>query len=390
MIIGIDACCWSNRRGFGRFTRELVTELVASDPTTEFILFADAETAASADFPKGARIEVAPTTVAPTTAASATGRRSVRDMWTLTRTVASCDLDVFFFPAVYSFFPILNRTRILVTIHDVIADRHPRETFERRKFEYFWKLKQRLAIFQATRLLTVSNYSREMICDYFNLPRSMVDVTTEGPSSVFTPASGVPPRTDILESYGVDPRSPFVIHVGGFSPHKNLPRLVSALADLRRTSNRDVRLVLVGDHENDSFFTDVDRVRRQARESGVQDQIVFTGFVPDEHLVHLYRAAEALVFPSLEEGFGLPAIEAMACGIPVIASERGSLPEIAGECGRYFDPTDLNDMRTAIQDVLENEELRRRLGRSALERSNRFSWKAAARSTRDILHSLPS
>ena len=124
MKIGVDACCWSNRRGFGRFTRELLTALVA-EGGHEYVFFADRETAEAATFPAGVEVVTAATTVSPTEAASAEGRRSLADLWALTRTVARHDLDLFFFPAVYSYFPLLNRTRVVVTLHDVIADHHP-------------------------------------------------------------------------------------------------------------------------------------------------------------------------------------------------------------------------------------------------------------------------
>src|SRR5215831_14960686 len=122
MRIGIDGCCWSNRRGFGRFTRELVSSLVALDGP-EYVIFVDQETARDNQLPSQASIVTAPTRVAPTRAASANGRRSFGDLWTLTRSVLNQKIDVFFFPAVYSFYPILGSVKVVVTIHDLIADR---------------------------------------------------------------------------------------------------------------------------------------------------------------------------------------------------------------------------------------------------------------------------
>src|SRR6266508_1305912 len=129
MRIGVDACCWSNRRGFGRFTRELLRAIVANDPNNEYLFFVDRETAVSCELPEDVEKVVAPTTVSPMNAASATGRRSLQDIWCLSRQVLRHDVDLFFFPAVYSYFPILNRAKIIVTLHEVIPERHPELVF---------------------------------------------------------------------------------------------------------------------------------------------------------------------------------------------------------------------------------------------------------------------
>ena len=156
MKIGVDACCWSNKRGFGRFTRELLEALVAEDGENEYLFFADRETAESDAFPAKVKKVVANTEFSPTQAASADGSRSVKDLWAMSREVLRYKIDVFFSPAVYSYFPIFNRTKIIVTLHDVIADHHPELIFPNKKSQLFWKLKQNIAIRQADLILTVS------------------------------------------------------------------------------------------------------------------------------------------------------------------------------------------------------------------------------------------
>ena len=120
----------------------------------------------------------------------------------------------------------------------------------------------------------------------------------------------------------------------------------------------------------------------------LEDNVIFTGFIPDEDLAYLYNAATLLVFPSLEEGFGLPAIEAMACGTPVAASSTGSLPEILGPVGRYFDPTKVEDMVVVIRELLSDEPLRKKMKADGLKRSESFRWKRAAEDTLAIFEEL--
>src|SRR5262249_29391329 len=142
----------------------------------------------------------------------------------------------------------------------------------------------------------------------------------------------------------------FVLYVGGLSPHKNLVRLIEAFA---QAAESGVRLVLVGDM-GDVFHTHVPELRAAVARCRLGDQVHFTGFVPDDDLAYLYNCAEALVQPSLWEGFGLPPVEAMACGTAVVSSTAGSLPEVLGEAGLYFDPTDVAAIAAALRRILSD------------------------------------
>ena len=352
---------------------------MAVDDSHEYIFFTDAQSAPV--LPEGARIVAASTQRAATEAASAAGRRSLGDVWAMTREVLRHDLDVFFFPAVYSYFPVLNRTKIVVTVHDVIADHRPEATFPNRRLMYFWKLKQHVALHQADLVLTVSEYSRQSILRFFRLPPARVRVTTEGAGAVFRRIEPNGHAAAVLQRYGLTPSDRFLLYVGGISPHKNLGRLIEALPP-------DIHLVLVGDYERDAFHSDYPHLRELIRKRDLSERVRFAGYVPDDDLVYFYNAATALAFPSLEEGFGLPAVEAMACGTPVVASNRGSLPEVVGNAGRFFDPEDPRDMRKALADVLESETLRAEMRARGLERSLRFTWEASARTTLSLFEEL--
>jgi glycosyltransferase involved in cell wall biosynthesis len=129
------------------------------------------------------------------------------------------------------------------------------------------------------------------------------------------------------------------------------------------------------------FYSYYDKLRVDINRHGLQARIIFTGFVPDPELVELYNAAQAAVLPSLEEGFGLPAVEAMACGTPLICSDRGSLPEVVGPAGRLFDPGRPDELAAVLRQVLGDERLRDSMRESGLQRSQIFNWDAAAHST---------
>ena len=390
MIIGVDATCWANKRGFGRFTRELLEAVLQADRTNEYLFFLDRETAESEHLPDNAKTIIVDTRVSPVKAAAANGSRSLADLWAMSRTVSAYKMDVFFFPAVYSYFPIFNSAKIIVTIHDVIADRHPKLIFPNFKSEFFWKLKQNLAVRQADLILTVSQHSKRQIAGYFSLPDSKMRVICEGARPIFKKVrrSGLK-MLEKLEKYNLHESENFLLYVGGISPHKNLSTLIEAFVSVDSAlKSENLKLVLVGDYKDDPFFSAYPHLKKQIAELGLENKVIFTGFVPDEDLVYLYNASQLLVFPSFEEGFGLPAIEAMACGTPVAASYGSSLPEVLGVAGSYFDPRSAAEMAAAITKILSCHSLRNLMSQKGLERAEEFQWSKAASQTLEIFDEL--
>ena len=389
MRIGVDACCWSNRRGFGRFTRELLKSLIAMDQKNDYWFFVDRDTASMHEFPQGVSVVIAPTHVSPVEAASASGRRSVRDLWALSWQVMKHDLDIFFFPAVYSYFPVFSRAKILVTIHDMIPHRYPEAVFPNKKLMLYWKLKQYLAVRQSDFILTVSEYSKEEIVRYCTIAESRVRVVSEGPNAVFTVLPKDTQMVEVLRCYHLNFGERFLLYVGGISPHKNLGALLEAYQHLITDAMfSDVKLVLVGDYQSDSFYSDYPTLKHLVDEQHLERKVIFTGFIDDRELAYLYNAASLLVFPSLLEGFGLPAVEAMACGTPVAANRVGSLPEILGEAGRFFDPYHPAEMLDIIKYTLSNDAVREKMRRCGLMRAKQFTWDKAATQTLSIFEEL--
>ncbi len=385
MRIGIEACTWANRRGFGRFTRELVTPLVRNYPQHEFTLVVDQHTAAQCRFPERARVVPVATSAQPTEAASADGSRSPMDLLRMGRAAAALPLDVFFFPTTYTYFPIFGgRRKIVIGIHDATAERHPKLIFPGFRSRTNWRLKTWLALRQADRIVTVSKDARAQLAQVFGLQEADIGLVTEGPDAMFVPLHDEPRKADVRARYALPDGVPLVLYVGGISPHKNLDGLLRALVAV----SGPWHAVLVGDHEQDGFFGCHAELVALAAQLGLTQRISFTGFVPDEDLVALYSVATLLVLPSMNEGFGLPVVEAMACGVPVAASNRSSIPEVLGAAGLLFDPLSHADIAASIQRLLADAELRAELRGKGLRRAQSFSWDASAQMLMDILQDV--
>ncbi len=195
-----------------------------------------------------------------------------------------------------------------------------------------------------------------------------------------------PPR---LHTLHITPNNRIVIYVGGFSPHKNLEVLISVFAKLTEQREfSDVRLVLVGEYKKEVFHSYFSTIKYQVERLGVTDRVIFTGYLPDEELVVLLNLSTVLVLPSLLEGFGLPAMEAAACGCPVIATTASPLPTLLGDGGIYIDPTKPEDLERALILVLSSPSLRRWMREAGLAAARRLTWNRAARQMIDILQQV--
>jgi glycosyltransferase involved in cell wall biosynthesis len=388
--IGIDGSCLANRRGFGRFARETLTALAQASSGHDFVVFIDrpSEAISGGHVPERFERIVVGVGEAPSRAASASGRRRVRDMLAMGRAVARARLDLMFFPATYTFFPVWNVKHLVVTLHDTLALAHPELVFPTWQGRVSWAMKEHAAVRLADRILTVSEAARRDLRAWFRLPEDRIRVVTEGPDAIFSPRPAGEESDAALERTGIAPGTRYLLYVGGLSPHKNLPRLIEAFAAATASAGSDqddLKLILVGDL-GDVFHTHVPELRETVARLGLGSRVLFPGYVPDADLVFLYNQAIALVQPSLLEGFGLPAVEAMACGVPVLYSRAGSLPEVVGDAGLDFEPTDVADMARSLCRLLGDGALRRRLAGRAESRARRFTWSATARAVLDCFH----
>jgi glycosyltransferase involved in cell wall biosynthesis len=375
MKIGIDGSCLSNRRGFGRFSRRLLGALAEQPTGHQFLVFVDRPSAEKVAVPEPFERVLVEVRAAPSQAASAQGRRRFCDLFAMGLAVARSRIELMYFPATYTFFPVWNVPKLVVTMHDTLPLIHPELVFPNYSGRLAWRLKEAAAARWADRIVTVSQASRKAIQAWSAWPDDKIRVITEGPDPIFRPRPADPEAGTVLGRFAIPPGARFLLYVGGLSPHKNLLRLVEAFA---RGAPQEVLLVLVGDFD-DVFHTHIPEIRAAIARHHLNDRVIMTGFVPDDDLVFLYSRACALVLPSLVEGFGLPAVEAMACGTPVVASHAGSLPEVVGDAGVFFDPTDLGSMASAIHSFLNDDSGRDALARRALKRAAVFTWERSAR-----------
>lgn len=254
---------------------------------------------------------------------------------------------------------------MLLGIHDTMADCHPELAFDSGVQRRLWQWKTRLALRQSSAVMTVSDHARRSIESVWRVNASRVYVVPEAPAEVFRPDPAAL-RTE-----------PVVLVVGGISPNKNLMRLARAFAPVRARVP-EARLVIVGDVETDGFKSSYDELRRELAALDLTAAVQFTGFISDAELARWYNRAAVLAFPSLEEGFGLPAVEAMACGLPVVASRAHALAEVVAEAGLLVDPLDEAAIGDALLRVLTEPALAARLRAQSLARAGLFTWDRSA------------
>jgi glycosyltransferase involved in cell wall biosynthesis len=387
MRVGIDATCWQNTRGYGRHARGVLSSLVRMDDSNRYVFLFDAEPDLWS-LPPEAEIRLIRNSTPAAMAASADGHRSVLDLWKMSRALSAREFDILLFPTVYTYVPVYSRAKKVVMIHDVIAETFPELTVPRFASRFFWKAKVALGRWQADAIVTVSEYSRKGIVDYFRMSPERVFVVGEASDPIFQVVHDRQPSAT-LRSLGIEAVGRPVVYVGGFGPHKNLERLIVAFAALAsRHEFADVKLIFVGEYEKEVFHSSFLRIKSRIQELGFSDRVIFTGYLGDEDLVILLNLATVLVLPSLMEGYGLPAIEAAACGCPVIATKASPLPSLLGEAALYIDPTDVQELENALHRVLVSEALRQRMRAAGVAAAMRLTWDAAANQLVRVLNQV--
>jgi len=269
---------------------------------------------------------------------------------------------------------------VIASVHDISFLEHP---------EYFtWAraLQLRLTvprtIARAVRVLTPSEFSRAAILRAYSIHPSRVSVVPIAVSRTFRPVSRESAAAIVERRFGIT--GPFVLTVGDLQPRKNQLGLIVAFEELlQQCPQIQHRLVIVG---KGTWFSD--NVHARARRSRFADRIHFTGWVTDDDLVQLYGAGDLMVFPSWYEGFGLPILEAMACGRAVACSNTSAMPEVADSAALLFDPAESAQMVNAMKDLLLNSQLRARMERLGLQRSSIFTWERTARQTLEIYYQV--
>jgi glycosyltransferase involved in cell wall biosynthesis len=270
--------------------------------------------------------------------------------------------------------PVLYLKKVVTTAHDITNVRfdNPAKNkliFTIKRWVYVRVI--HIVVFKSKRIITPTEYIKDDIARFTNANSRKFTVTLESGDSIDDKPKEMPELID----------KQFIMYVGRPTPHKNLERLIDAFETLQ-AEHPDLRLVLAG--KTDANYR---RIARLVKRRDIQN-IVFTDFISDGQLRWLYEHCAAYVFPSLSEGFGLPGLEAMSHGAPVVSSNATCLPEVHGEAAHYFDPLDVEDMTRAINDVLTDETLRQDLISRGAKQVKKFSWERMARQTLDVYNSI--
>jgi len=375
MRIGIDYTAAAHQgAGIGRYTRGLVAALTRLDEENEYRLFVAGRHGAYGQhrWPPNVHLYVIPLP-----------HRHLIRVWHRLRLPLPIEafigrLNMFYSPDFV--LPPVWRARTMLTVHDLSFVRYP-QTADPRLYRYLNVAVPR-SVRGADHVLADSRSTAHDLEELWSVPPDKVTVLYPGVESRFHPLTDSTELARVKARYDLPEH--FIFSVGTLQPRKNYERLIQAFAQLRATAEGHAYQLVVAGSKGWLYGSIFDAVR----ESGMEQDVSFLGFVSDEDLPALYALADLFAFPSLYEGFGLPVLEAMACGTPVVCSEASSLPEVAGDAAILMDPLDVCGWAEAMEQALDNEEVRRELVARGLAQARRFRWDRAAREWLELCMSL--
>ncbi|MBW9221790.1 glycosyltransferase family 4 protein [Methanothermococcus sp. SCGC AD-155-C09] len=288
------------------------------------------------------------------------------------------DLDIIHSPEnVTLFIKLKEGQKKVITVHDIMAFRFPDISDIITRYRYKFLLPKTLRT--ADKIISDSYSTKKDIIKYFKIPEDNVKVIHLGVDEDYKPLSKEE-INNIKRKHNIN--YPFILYTGGLAPNKNVERLIYAFYKLKKQLPK-YKLIITGikRYKYKSIFETIDKLN-------LQKDVIFTGYVPDEDLPGLYNAADLFVYPSIYEGFGLPPLEAMACGTPVITSNTSSLPEVVGNAGIIIDPYDVDRLSRAMYEVLSNDGLREELRKKGLKRAKLFNWRKTAEETLKVYREI--
>ena len=351
--------------GIGTYVRNLLRHLSRLDSQTEYVILCRVEDCGSVE-ELGENFRSIP---------ELARNYSISEQLRIPLDLRREGIDLFHAP--HYVLPPLTPCKSVVTIHDCIHLRFPQYLPNRLAYAYA-RSSMWVATHRSNRVLTVSEASKRDILRYFRIPEGKIDVIYNAIDERFGETPSPDEVERVRERYQLN--APYVLYAGNIKPHKNLERLIEAFHTLRQDGDlAHVKLLIIGDE-----ISKYAALRRAVHRYKLHKHVRFFGFVPDKTLAVLYRLARVFVFPSLYEGFGLPPLEAMASGTPVITSDVSSLPEVVGDAALLIDPLDPAAIADAMRRVLMDSDLRETLRQKGLERVREFSWERSVRRVREI------
>ncbi len=277
--------------------------------------------------------------------------------------------------------PPFYNGRLVLTVHDLSYLHFPEYFSNFDRIKDTWLIKK--DVHRADKILTVSSYSKQDIVKSYRVAPEKVEVAYNGASALFKPISDIGEAREIIKGYGINEK--YILYVGRINKRKNITGLVEAFRRLKTENNFPHKLVIGGVKD----FLPLDDEKLIDSLPGKAD-IIFTGFIKDDNMPALFGLADVFVYPSMFEGFGLPCLEAMACGCPVISSNTSSIPEVVGDAGILVNPMDTEELVSAMIKVLSQDRLRSEMISKGLEQAKKFTWERAAAKVLEVFEGIGS
>lgn len=365
--IGIDISriALAARTGTEQYTYELLTALATLDRHTAFILYVNSMPPGLPPLGPNFRLR----------------QIAFPRIWThlrLSAEILAQPPDVLFIPAhvIPLAMPLARHTRPVVTIHDLGYLHFPEAHTAAQRLQL--RLTTRWSARIARHIIAISEATRQDLTHLASVPSDKISVIPHGVSTRFTPIEDSARLQAVRERYGI--RSDYILYLGTLQPRKNLPRLIEAFARALPALPRHTQLVLAG---KKGWLAGP--ILERASQLGISERVHFTGYVEDRDLTALLSGASLFTLPSLYEGFGMPVLEAMACGVPVLCSQTSALPEVAGDAALLVDPCDTQAIADGIAELINNPSLRQQLRERGLTRAAHYTWERCARATLAVL-----
>jgi glycosyltransferase involved in cell wall biosynthesis len=367
MKIGLDLRMLGGGSGIDRYITELSHEILKQDEKNQYVLFFRTADQSADYFKYNHKVVVANI-----------AHYSFGEQFKFLKILERENLDLIHFP--HFNVPIMYRKPFVVTIHDLTHTLFPGRKKSRIFHRIAYNMVFKSAIEKSKKIISVSESTKKQIIEHFGIDANKITVVYEGINSNYKMMDKQEAFEKVSNRFGIS--KPYILYVGEWRRYKNLPKLAAAF-DKLIDKGLDLQLVLAG--KPDPYYP---KIKDQIFKIQHRDRIITPGRVSDEELNLLYNSAELFVLPSLMEGFGLTALEAASCGIPIACSDIPTLREIVGQAGVYFDPNNLDNMIDVMQGILEQPEKLEELANLALRRSTFFSWKKTAEETIQVYSSI--
>lgn len=364
MRIGIDgrAAKWYRGTGIGTYTYQLINCLNKIDRINDYTLF----------MPEICKKEM---NLGKNFALNNIQNNNENNFWDEVNTpniLKNGQIQLYHIPQNGVGLPSIKKCKFVITLHDVIPYKMP-ETVSDRYLKLFSEYIPKI-VPMCDGIITVSNFSKLDIVKAFNFPEEKIYVTSLASEDIYKPLNKCISKYIAKKYYDI--KDDFILYVGGFSPRKNILGIIKSFSKFIALYKKPINLVIAGNRgKSYSIY------KQCAEKLHIQDKVLFPGFISINHLPYVYNAAKLFVYPSLYEGFGLPTVEAMACGIPVITSNITSIPEVVDKSALLINPKDTDSLCKSMLNVLSDQTLYNKLVKSGLKRASQFSWEKTAKDT---------